>query len=157
MSNSYMGMTGCKLPLIEQPSCSSINSKTKCKTFSLSSSKESEVRRDFRSRKSWLPSLFGMQRLHKWTPSWSHWTVADLTPSHSSGLTPRTVVEFTFASKLIPCWNASSLCSGILKSCPSSTRLYFVFPGISTQSSKCCLFPKSERGRSLLLCSHAVK
>lgn len=38
---------------------------------------------------------------------------------------------FTFASKLIPCWNASSLCSGILKSCPSSTRLYFVFPGIS--------------------------
>lgn len=50
----------------------------------------------------------------------------------SNGLTPGTVSEFTFASKLIPCWNASSLCSGILKSCPSSTRLYFVFPGIST-------------------------
>lgn len=30
----------------------------------------------------------------------------------------------------MPCWKASSLCSGILRSCPSSTRLYLVFPGI---------------------------
>ena len=37
---------------------------------------------------------------------------------------------FTFASKLIPCWKASSLCKGILKSWPSSTRLYLVFPGM---------------------------
>lgn len=48
---------------------------------------------------------------------------------------------FTFASKLIPCWNASSLCRGILKSCPSSTRLYFVFPGISEEA----IIPQDQR------------
>lgn len=36
----------------------------------------------------------------------------------------------TFASKLIPCWKASSLCRGIRRSCPSSTKLYFVLAGM---------------------------
>lgn len=38
---------------------------------------------------------------------------------------------FTFASKHTPCLNTSSLCTGSLRSCASSTRLYLVTPGIA--------------------------
>lgn len=37
----------------------------------------------------------------------------------------------TFASKHTPCLNTSSLCTGSLRSCASSTRLYLVTPGIA--------------------------
>lgn len=33
----------------------------------------------------------------------------------------------------MPCWKASSLCRGILRSCPSSTRLYLVLLGMVTR------------------------
>lgn len=36
----------------------------------------------------------------------------------------------TLASKQMPCWKASSLCRGIRRSCPSSTRLYLVLLGM---------------------------
>lgn len=38
------------------------------------------------------------------------------------------------ASKQMPCWKASSLCKGIRRSCPSSTRLYLVLLGMVTRS-----------------------
>lgn len=41
----------------------------------------------------------------------------------------------TFASKLTPCLNTSSLCMGILKSCASSTKLYLVTPGIALMTA----------------------
>lgn len=34
----------------------------------------------------------------------------------------------------MPCWKASSLCRGIRRSCPSSTRLYLVLAGMSLLS-----------------------
>lgn len=39
--------------------------------------------------------------------------------------------SLTFASKHTPCLNTSSLCTGSLRSCASSTRLYLVTPGIA--------------------------
>lgn len=38
--------------------------------------------------------------------------------------------RLTLASKQMPCWKASSLCRGIRRSCPSSTRLYLVLLGM---------------------------
>lgn len=68
------------------------------------------------------PAEFRASRAESRSP----WRPQPLPPSPCTPHpTPRTL-----ASKQMPCWKASSLCSGIRRSCPSSTRLYLVLLGM---------------------------